>query len=136
MADSSQQPQSDFSEQQFIEKLKRFAVQAGRQVVERALTLYYTAQRPETPLWAKTVIYSALVYWIVPTDAVPDLMPFVGYSDDLSTLLSAVAAVAMSITPEVKETARQQVDQWFGDSTNQAAEGPRPQDEIREIAID
>ncbi len=136
MTDSSQQSQAEFSEQQFIDKLKRFAVQAGRQVVEKALTLYYAAQRPETPLWAKTIIYSALVYWILPTDAIPDFMPLVGYSDDLSTILSALTAVAISITPDVKETAHQQVEQWFGSDSQNASETPQAQDSMREIAID
>jgi uncharacterized membrane protein YkvA (DUF1232 family) len=101
-------------EQSFWDKLKKFAAQAGKEVVERALTLYYAAQRPETPLWAKAVIYSALAYFILPTDAIPDLAPIAGFTDDLGALTAALTAVALCITPEVKQEAKQKVQDWFG----------------------
>ena len=130
---AAEQP-NPFSEQHFWEKLRQFAKQAGRTVVEKALTLYYAAQRPETPLWAKTVIYSSLAYFVLPTDAIPDFTPFVGYGDDLSAIASAMAAVAMSITPEVKASARQKIEDWFGSGEPSAA--PQGGDVIREITIE
>lgn len=134
---ADRQPEMAYSEQGFWDKLKGFAVQAGREVVEKALTLYYAAQRPETPLWAKMVIYSSLAYLVLPTDLIPDFTPIVGYTDDLSTLLSALAAVAMSITPREQEAARQTAQEWFGDQpASQQHEGPQAGDAMREIAID
>ncbi|NJL21018.1 MAG: DUF1232 domain-containing protein [Leptolyngbyaceae cyanobacterium SM1_3_5] len=103
-----------YTDQNFWEKLRKFATQAGREVVEKALTLYYAAQRPETPLWAKTVIYSALAYFVLPTDAIPDLTPIAGYADDLGALAAAITTVAMCITPEVKRNAKQKLEDWFG----------------------
>ena len=103
-----------FSEQSFWQKLKDFATYAGKDVVEKALTLFFAAQRPETPLWAKTVIYSALAYFILPTDVIPDFIPLSGYADDLGTLVMALGTVTMSITPDVKASAKQTVDSWFG----------------------
>ncbi|MBD2460476.1 DUF1232 domain-containing protein [Oscillatoria sp. FACHB-1407] len=133
MADSSH-----YSEKGFWEKLKRFATQAGRDVVEKVLMLYYAAQRPETPLWAKTVIYSALAYFILPTDAIPDFTPFIGYADDLGTVAAALVTVAMCITPDVKQSARQKLQDWFGEDVPEAAEnrGPQSSDTIRVISID
>lgn len=127
-----------FSDKQFWNKLARFATKAGRDVVEKALTLYFAAQRPETPLWAKTVIYSALAYFILPTDAIPDITPIVGYADDLGTLAAALATVAMAITPEVKETAHQKVVDWFGEEPPEGAtEEPMSTDDpIRVITIE
>jgi uncharacterized membrane protein YkvA (DUF1232 family) len=136
MSDLGDQQSTTYSEQNFWEKLRKFATQAGRQVVERALTLYYAAERPETPTWAKMVIYSSLAYFVLPTDAIPDFTPLVGYSDDVGTLLSAMAAVAMSITPEVKESARQKTQEWFGEAAEEARDCPQANDSIREIAID
>jgi uncharacterized membrane protein YkvA (DUF1232 family) len=106
-----------FSEQGFWQKLKGFAAIAGKEVVEKALILFFAAQRPETPLWAKTVIYSALAYFVLPIDAIPDFIPFTGYADDLGTLAAALGAVTMCITPEVKEAAKQTVRNWFGETT-------------------
>lgn len=98
----------------FWAKLARFARAAGREVVEKALWLYYTLQHPATPAWAKRVIVGALAYFILPIDAVPDFIPGIGYSDDLSVLLLAIGAVAMYISPAVKEQARQKAQEWFG----------------------
>ena len=52
-------------------------------MIQKALWLYYAAQRPQTPIWAKTTIYAALGYFILPVDIIPDLIPGAGYVDDL-----------------------------------------------------
>jgi uncharacterized membrane protein YkvA (DUF1232 family) len=126
----------DYTEQGFWEKLKKFALQAGKEVVERALTLYYAAQRPETPLWAKTVIYSALAYFILPTDAIPDLTPIAGYADDLGALAAALTTVAMCITPEIKDQAKQKMQDWFGRDDDNNNANQHTADQVREIPID
>ena len=105
--------QAAFSEKCFWDKLKHFAKVAGQDVVERALCLYYAAQKPDTPLWARTVIYGALTYFISPVDAVPDITPVLGYTDDLSVLVSAVFTVAMYVSDDVKQQARDKVRTWF-----------------------
>jgi uncharacterized membrane protein YkvA (DUF1232 family) len=101
------------SEKSFWDKLKHFAKAAGQDVVERALCLYFAAQRPDTPLWAKTVIYGALTYFISPLDAVPDITPVLGYSDDLGVLVSAVLTVAMYVSDDVRQQARDKLRIWF-----------------------
>lgn len=105
--------QATFTEKSFWDKLKSFAKTAGQDVVERALCLYYAAQKPDTPLWAKTVIYGALTYFISPLDAVPDITPVLGYSDDLGVLVSALLTVAMYVNDEVKQQAREKMHTWF-----------------------
>jgi uncharacterized membrane protein YkvA (DUF1232 family) len=104
---------NDYTDNRFWDKLKRYAKVAGSEVIEKALWLYYAAQRPETPLWAKTVIYSALAYFILPTDAIPDMVPLAGYADDLGALASAIATVAMYVTDDVKQKARDKMQEWF-----------------------
>lgn len=102
-----------YSDEGFWDKLLRYAKVAGAEVVERALQLYYAAQDPNTPVWAKVVICGALGYFIVPLDAIPDPVPVAGYTDDLGVLAMAIATVAMYITPEVKQKAKQKMDDWF-----------------------
>jgi uncharacterized membrane protein YkvA (DUF1232 family) len=106
-------PPGDFDDQGFWDKVKHFALAAGREVIEKALWLYYTAQAPRTPLWAKTAIYAALAYFVLPFDAVPDLIPVVGYTDDLATLAAVIGAVSMYITSDVKAQAEQKLADWF-----------------------
>lgn len=95
-------------------KLARQASRAGREVVERALQLHYAAQRPDTPAWARRTAYGALAYFILPTDAVPDFLVGVGYTDDLAALTTAVATLAAYIDDEVRAKARLRMREWFG----------------------
>lgn len=106
--------EKDYSEKGFWDKIAQFAKQAGREVVEKSLCLYYAAQRPETPKWAKTVIYGALAYFISPLDAIPDITPMVGYADDLGALAAALGMVAVYINDEVKAKAALKLKEWFG----------------------
>ncbi|MBW4659374.1 MAG: DUF1232 domain-containing protein [Drouetiella hepatica Uher 2000/2452] len=137
-SDSVGQDSAADLEQGFWQKLRDFAKIAGKEVIEKALILLYAAQRPETPLWAKTVIYSALAYFILPTDLIPDFVPVTGYADDLATLVTALGAVAMCITPDVKDMAKQKVNDWFGENDLQPAstDFSREGESIREIPID
>lgn len=117
-----------YSESGYWKKLKGYAAKAGREVVERSLQLYYAAQAEGTPRWAKTVIYGALGYFISVIDAVPDITPIVGYTDDLGVLVAALAAVAMYVTPEVKTQAQHKTTAWFG-PVAQAEDIPAADDE-------
>ena len=105
----------EYSDAGFWDKLVRYARIAGQEVIEKALQLYYAAEHPNTPTWAKTVIYGALGYLIFPLDALPDVTPMVGYADDLGVLAAAIATVALYITDDVKRKAAQKLRDWFGD---------------------
>jgi len=98
----------------FWEKIKGFADTAGREVIEKALSLCYSLLDSDTPIWAKTVIIGALGYFISPIDAIPDLTPFIGYSDDLGALVSAVITVGAHIKAEHKAKAQETIKVWFG----------------------
>ena len=113
-ADPAHQFQKYYSEDSFWKKLLNFACTAGREVVEHALSLYYAAQETDTPAWAKTIIYGVLGYFIFPVDAIPDLIPGVGYGDDLGALAAALATVASHVTPEIKNRAKEKAAEWFG----------------------
>lgn len=103
-----------YSDDSFWEKVKKYARDAGFEVIEKALWLYYAYQEKDTPAWAKTAIIGALGYFISPIDAIPDLTPVVGYADDLGVLVLAVGTVAVYITEEVKDKAAAKLKEWFG----------------------
>jgi uncharacterized membrane protein YkvA (DUF1232 family) len=107
--------ENKYSDQEFWNKAATFAKTAGTEVIEKALWLYYAAQRSETPAQAKAIIYGALGYFVFPIDAIPDMTPVVGYVDDLGVLAYAVATVAMYINDEVKGLATQKLKDWFGE---------------------
>ncbi len=105
----------EYSDQGFWDKLLTFAKTAGKDVIEKALCLYFAAENPSTPTWAKTVIYGALGYFIFPIDAIPDITPIAGYADDLGVLASAIATVSFYINDDVKALAAQKLQDWFGE---------------------
>ncbi len=114
-----------YSPEALTAKLSRYARAAGREVVEKAVLLYQVLRNPGTPVWAKTTIIGALGYFVAPIDAIPDLIPGVGYSDDLGVLVMALTAVAASVTPEMRVRARGISERWFGESREVVAEdGP------------
>lgn len=119
---NSEEYQREYSGERFWEKLRLYARTAGRDVIEKGLWLYYAAQRPETPVWAKAVIYGALGYFILPMDSIPDLTPVVGYSDDLGAVVLAVAVVASYINDEVKTSAKEKLQHWFKDKDDNKSE--------------
>ncbi|MDE2692055.1 MAG: YkvA family protein [Acidobacteriota bacterium] len=114
----------EYSEESFWKKLGGFAVRAGKEVVEKALTLYYCLLDPDTPKRAKATIIGALGYFIAPFDAITDLIPVVGFSDDLGVLVLALAMVATHIKPEHREKARETLKTWFGSAAGEEDEGP------------
>lgn len=103
-----------FDDGSFWNKVKNFALKAGKEVIEKALWLYYAAQQPNTPAWAKTVIYGALAYFVLPVDAVPDAIPVAGFTDDLGALAAALGTVSMYVTAQVKTMATEKMKEWFG----------------------
>lgn len=105
---------SAYSPSRFWKKIGTGTRGIGRSALEKALYLYYAAQSPATPKWARRVIYGALGYFILPLDAIPDLAPIIGYTDDVSVMAAALATVTFYITPDIKRQAHQTLDKWFG----------------------
>lgn len=103
-----------YSADSFWKKIQRLVKKTGAKTVYYALVLYYTLMDPATPYKYKAVIAGALGYLILPTDMVPDFLPAMGMADDWGALLAAVMYVLTAITPEIKEKAKQQLENWFG----------------------
>lgn len=106
--------QSDKSSSGLFTKMAKLAGKAGRPLIEKALYLFFAVQHPKTPAWARRVIYGALAYLVLPTDAIPDVLPAVGFTDDFTVIAAALATVSYYITPEIKEQARAKLLKWFG----------------------
>ncbi|MCC6722893.1 MAG: DUF1232 domain-containing protein [Saprospiraceae bacterium] len=106
---------SRFSEFGLLEKIKQFAKQAGLKVVYSVLLLYYAYRRKDTPIWAKRIIIGVLGYFISPIDALPDLTPILGYTDDLGVLSFGLVTIAAYVNDEVRITARKKLQDWFGE---------------------
>ena len=103
-----------YSEKSLWEKIKQFSKAAGEKVIYVVLLLFYVMKDKNVSVKSKVLIAAALGYFILPTDAIMDLTPVIGYSDDLGVLLFALSQISSNITPEIREQARQKLREWFG----------------------
>lgn len=82
--------------EKFFPKLAR--VLARVPFAEDLTAAYYCAFDRATPLKAKGILLGAIAYFVLPADAVPDIVLGLGFTDDLAVLLAAVNAVRTHVT--------------------------------------
>jgi uncharacterized membrane protein YkvA (DUF1232 family) len=105
--------QKHYSETKLISKILNSFKKVGTKLLNIVVTLFYTLKDPDTPKWAKTVIYGALGYFIFPLDVIPDFAPVVGYADDLWALTGALGTVALYVKEEHKRLAKEKINKWM-----------------------
>ena len=110
----------EYQEESFWQKIRSYALAAGKAVIEIAFVLYYCLQDSDTPPWAKAVIIGALGYFILPMDGIPDFTPVVGFSDDFGALASAMGIVAVHIKPVHRMNAKMKVEEWWGEEDSES----------------
>lgn len=75
--------------------------------------MYYAYQSKETPPWARRIITGAFAYLLLPIDGVPDLTPFIGFTDDLGVISFGLVSIACYINGEVREKAKLKLSSFF-----------------------
>jgi uncharacterized membrane protein YkvA (DUF1232 family) len=101
-------------EQKLWEKLAQTGKKAGRKIAFGAACLWYVAIDPKTPPHIKATALGPLAYLVNPLDAIPDLTPVVGFSDDAAVIAGALALLAVRIRAHHKNKARELIEEWFG----------------------
>jgi len=89
---------------EFLGRLKRVAKRIP--FAEDVLAAWICTRDPATPRRVRLTLLAAIGYFVLPIDAIPDILPFLGFTDDAAVLAAALAAVAGSITPGHREEAR------------------------------
>ena len=74
---------------------------------EDAVAAFYCATDSATPLPIRATLMGALAYFILPIDAVPDILLVLGYTDDAAIIVAAFAAARMHITEAHRAKARE-----------------------------
>lgn len=102
----------------FVAKAKRHIrhIPMGSEVV----AMYFCLLDNRTPVWVKGIVAAALAYFIMPLDAVPDILPMIGMSDDIGVLSAALAAVSM----HMNEQHRARADAWLNQTVNTDSADP------------
>jgi uncharacterized membrane protein YkvA (DUF1232 family) len=88
----------------FWRKTRRVAAQIP--FAEELLAAYYCAFDRDTPLPVKATLIGALAYFVLPVDAIPDVLPVLGFTDDAAVLATAIKLVASHIRPLHRDAAR------------------------------
>jgi uncharacterized membrane protein YkvA (DUF1232 family) len=91
-------------EQGFWRKFKKVAGKIP--FSEDLLAAYYCASDPASPFQVKVILLTALAYFVIPTDLVPDIVAGLGFTDDAAVLMIALRTVAGHVTDTHKQRAR------------------------------
>lgn len=67
---------------------------------------YYCALDTQTPRKVKMILFGALGYFVLPVDAVPDVLAGLGFTDDATVLATAMAVVGSHIQDHHRRAAR------------------------------
>lgn len=88
----------------FLKNIKRFV---GHLPFTRdALAMYFCMIDSWTPLHVKGTIAAALTYFLSPADAIPDMVPGFGFTDDAGVVATILATVGAYVTDEHRQMAK------------------------------
>lgn len=85
-------------------KTKLGALAGLEKLIDSAKRVHALLRDPQTPLWVKGLCVGVLGYLILPTDVVADIVPVLGYGDDLAALTAALATIAANLPAKVETT--------------------------------
>jgi uncharacterized membrane protein YkvA (DUF1232 family) len=78
----------------------------ARALKRHALTVYFAARDPRTPLPVRVLAVCVAAYAFSPIDLIPDFIPVLGYLDDLVLIPLGVALVVKLVPAEVMQSAQ------------------------------
>lgn len=96
-----------------FEYLSSYFREMGIKLVYSALLMFYAYQRKDTPRWAKNIIIGAIAYLFAPIDGIPDLAPFLGFTDDLGIMTFGLVTIACYINEEVRSNAKKRLSRYY-----------------------
>ncbi|WP_036790980.1 YkvA family protein [Pleomorphomonas koreensis] len=74
--------------------------------MDEVVAAYYCALDPETPASVRATLLAALAYFVIPFDVVPDFILGLGFSDDITVLITAITMVRRHIGDRHRAAAR------------------------------
>ncbi|WP_309093120.1 YkvA family protein [Phenylobacterium sp.] len=93
----------------FWPKIRRVA--ASIPFAKEALSVWYCARDEDTPIAAKGMMLAALAYFVLPTDAVPDFIAGLGYTDDAAVFTALMSVIGKNLKPRHKDAARRAIEE-------------------------
>ncbi len=93
---------------------KMIRVAARVPFAKQALSVWYCAKDDDTPIAAKGMMLAALAYFVLPVDAIPDVIAGLGYTDDAAVFTALMAIVGRNLKPKHKLAAKQDIERLRG----------------------
>ncbi|MBQ7947835.1 MAG: DUF1232 domain-containing protein [Bacteroidaceae bacterium] len=98
-----------------MNKLRPWALKAGRVATRPLLQFYYVMDDDETSTLDRVLIYASIIYTIIPMDFVPSsVYKLLGVLDDGVAMLYVYKKIKDNITPEIKAKVEDTLNEWFG----------------------
>lgn len=92
----------------FWPKMRKVAAKVP--FASEALSVWFCARDEETPIAAKGMMFAALAYFVLPTDAVPDFIAGLGYTDDAAVFAALMGVVGKNLKPRHRKAAKDAVE--------------------------
>ena len=77
---------------------------------DQVVAVYYAARDPETPMAAKGIMLGALAYFVMPLDAIPDVLAGIGFTDDAAVITAVIATLGANVRKKHREAAEKALD--------------------------
>lgn len=97
---------TEYDEASFFGKLEKYATKIGVRPVFYCILLYEVLVSEDTSTTDKLLVAGALGYFISPLDLMPDVLPFIGFTDDIGTMTFVVLQVKRCATLEILNRAK------------------------------
>lgn len=95
------------SERSFWDKMADSAKQVGEELAVTGIKSWLAMTDSKTDMHHKAILGSALAYFILPIDMIPDVIVGVGFTDDAAAMALAVNSVGKAITDEHEAQAKE-----------------------------
>ena len=85
----------------------------ARRIKRDAVTLWFAGRHPRTPWHAKALGLCVVAYALSPIDLIPDVIPILGYVDDVLLLPGLIWLAIQLMPPAVLAECRAAADAWM-----------------------
>jgi len=91
----------EYGKEEVEEKLWEKVERTGKKVsfIKDVLALYKYMMDDNVQWYRKSIVVGALIYFITPIDLIPDIMPLVGYLDDLGVITAVLKYLGHELIP-------------------------------------
>ncbi|AUC88302.1 MULTISPECIES: YkvA family protein [Gammaproteobacteria] len=94
---------------------------AAKRIKHDALTVYFVARDPNTPILVRLLALAIAAYALSPIDLIPDFIPILGYLDDIILLPLGIILVIKLTPSSVIEVSRSKAAKAASKPTSQVA---------------